>query len=326
MKSHPPTGSGHSVVKKGLALERLVTWIQKSLHRDAVVTHDDTLPDKDTGEPRQIDVSIRVPTGKEEFLAIVEVRDRSSKVDSTYIEQVKSKRESVGADAAFIVSKAGFTGPALIKAEKNGIRTFTLDEASEADWSAWISARTFGVVEQKFAPSLLLLGKKGTENVLDLSEDTLDAFRADPTTKIVLTTGGKPYASLPDLIHTVVNYFTGNKLVEVPKDGSRVGRSLLFQGTWKPPLFVKSAAGTIEEVGSVRVDAELWWETVEFPVTLRRYRKSTSDETSSHAEIMETDAVVGGRKVKFQLLAETDGTGVKGGSLLSLRHVADDEE
>lgn len=70
MKSRPRTAP-----KQGKALEQVVAWIQKSLHRNAVVSHDDTIPDKDTGEPRQIDVSIRLSSGQEELLVIVEVRD-----------------------------------------------------------------------------------------------------------------------------------------------------------------------------------------------------------------------------------------------------------
>lgn len=123
------------MAKQGKIFEDLVYTISKCLHERAIVTLDDRLPDKDTGRNRQIDISIRLKDGPTEFLAIIEARDRSRPVGIGYVEQVNSKRESVGADKAIIVSKKGFYKTALEKAKRYNIDTYSLEEALEEDWS-----------------------------------------------------------------------------------------------------------------------------------------------------------------------------------------------
>jgi hypothetical protein len=81
----------------GELFEELVTWISKSLH-SAEVTKNEKLKDIHTGRKRQIDVVIRIKNGPTEILGIVEARDRSRAVGVDYIEQVNSKKTSVGAD------------------------------------------------------------------------------------------------------------------------------------------------------------------------------------------------------------------------------------
>lgn len=138
------------MAKQGKIFENLVHAISECLHEKAEVTLDDRLPDKDTGRKRQVDISIRLKDGPTEFLAIVEARNRSRPVGIDYVEQVKTKREAVGADKAIIVSNKGFYKSALEKAKKYGIGAYSLKEALQQDWSLtfkyldYISVHTIG--------------------------------------------------------------------------------------------------------------------------------------------------------------------------------------
>src|ERR1039457_7578666 len=120
--------------KSGKEFEELVTWIHQCLHEKAVITPNDKIQDIHSNHSRQIDISIKIKDGPTSFLGIVEIRDRSRPVGVDYIEQVNTKRESVGADAAFIVSSSGFCNTAIEKAQALNIRVFTHQEAVSSNW------------------------------------------------------------------------------------------------------------------------------------------------------------------------------------------------
>lgn len=75
---------------------------------DALVTSPDHIRDLVTGQSREVDVSIRSRLGSMDVLIICECRNRDGVEDSTWIEQVKTKRDDIGAHGAMVVSTAGF--------------------------------------------------------------------------------------------------------------------------------------------------------------------------------------------------------------------------
>jgi hypothetical protein len=79
-----------------------------------------------SGQRREVDVSLRSRVGSVDVLVIIECRDRSKAQGVTWIEQLASKREDVGADKAVAVSAAGFTPGAqnLARSEQVELRSF----------------------------------------------------------------------------------------------------------------------------------------------------------------------------------------------------------
>lgn len=137
-------------IKTGREFEQLVTCINKHLHKIATVTPNDKLPDKDNGDLRQVDISVRISDGPSKFLGIIEVRDRSRPVGIGYVEEVSAKRTSVGANNAWIVSKAGFWKSAKLKADALGIGVISYKEALKRDWSEFFHLmQDFGDSDQK---------------------------------------------------------------------------------------------------------------------------------------------------------------------------------
>jgi len=88
------------------------------------------LPDKDTGQRREIDVLVRRPYAGREILVMLECRRRTKTPDVTWIEQLDAKRDSVGANHVVAISSTGFTDPARKKARRLNIELRTLSEVT----------------------------------------------------------------------------------------------------------------------------------------------------------------------------------------------------
>lgn len=131
--------------------EKLVALVEHHLGpQGAVVRSPDHIPDKVTGQPREVDASVRYQVGSVPILITIECRDRVSIEDVTWIEQLVSKRDSVGASATIAVSANGFSGPAKEKARAHGIETRVLKEVSDDAIRDWAENLQVVVVRGQF--------------------------------------------------------------------------------------------------------------------------------------------------------------------------------
>ena len=287
-------------VNPGRALESLVAAIQQSLHESAKITLNEKIVDVDSGEEREIDICIRLSDGPTEFLGIVEVRDQSRPVGSPYVEQVISKRSSVRADAAFIVARAGFSKPALIKCSKFGVRALTVTEAAEGNWSAWLGIRFMSGFERKFEASEIAFGYPGTETPIELSERVRDAVRTDPLTKLFTDEDGNGLASLQDLVQSLVNRFADQIYPNLAMDGTRIVRRLHISGGLEPSIYVEDISGSRVRVGPAAVVASFWWEENRSPISLLRYGKESGTPL---AEVAQAEISIGSRRHRIEIIA-----------------------
>lgn len=114
--------------------EQLIARIE----RDAgplglVVAAPDRVFCKITGRKREVDASVRRRIGTADILITIECRRRHPKQDVTWIEQLVSKRDAIGAACTIAVSSSGFTHNAVAVANRNGIQLRQLSEVSAAD-------------------------------------------------------------------------------------------------------------------------------------------------------------------------------------------------
>lgn len=108
--------------KAGREFERLASQLESSLApRGAVVKSPDRIRDKFTGQLREVDASIRMTVGSAPVLIVLECRDRSRLQDTTWIEQIATKRLHIGATQMIAVSSKGFTDQAVKAADVHGI-------------------------------------------------------------------------------------------------------------------------------------------------------------------------------------------------------------
>ncbi len=124
--------------------EKLVAGIHALKMQGAEVKFNDHIPDRVTGDDRQIDVSIRFKQGFYDYLVIVECKDYDSNVPMEKVEAFHTKMGDVGANHGIMVSPKGFQKGAIKKAEFYGIELFTLTEI-KSDWTKKIKAEVFTI-------------------------------------------------------------------------------------------------------------------------------------------------------------------------------------
>jgi hypothetical protein len=118
--------------------EELVARIEKAAApRGAVVRSPDRIRDLVTGRAREVDASIRMQVGTADVLITVECRKRGRRDDDTWIEQLGSKRQKIGAAKTIAVSASGFTESAVRAAKHFGIELRTLSQVSPSDIEGW---------------------------------------------------------------------------------------------------------------------------------------------------------------------------------------------
>lgn len=97
------------------------------IHRDV------RIPDKDTGQPRQIDVLLVISAHGHTLNVLIDAKFRKEKLDVKDIEEVLGLAQAVKACKAVIVAANGWTEPAQKKAEAASLdlRVLTIDDALE---------------------------------------------------------------------------------------------------------------------------------------------------------------------------------------------------
>lgn len=118
--------------------ERVVAMIEESAApRGAIVKSPDRIRDLTTNEMREVDASIRFRVGSVDILITIECQKRSRKANDTWIEQLATKRQKLGAAKTIAVSEKGFTRAAHLTAKQHGIELRTLSEISPQDIEGW---------------------------------------------------------------------------------------------------------------------------------------------------------------------------------------------
>lgn len=118
--------------------ERLVAAIEKrAAPRNATVKSPDRIRDILTDRLREVDASIRFAVGSATILITIECRLRSRVADDTWIEQLATKREKLGAAKTIAVSATGFTQPAILTAAQHGIELRKLETIQPEDIDSW---------------------------------------------------------------------------------------------------------------------------------------------------------------------------------------------
>lgn len=122
--------------------QELIARIEQAMvPSGAVVASPDRIPDKVTGELREVDASIRYRVGTCPVLITIECRDRTSVEDVRWIEQLAEKQRSIGASITVAVSSSSFTGPALKKATALGIQVRVLTDATADEFIQWLKVQ-----------------------------------------------------------------------------------------------------------------------------------------------------------------------------------------
>ena len=127
-----------NMARKGRELEKLTALFEEQLaDSDIKVKSPDFIEDKTTYNKREIDISLTGTFGSHKMLVIVECRDRKNTEDVTWIEQLATKRDDVGANKAVAVSSSGFSEGACKKALSKDIELRTFEEIEVEEIKKW---------------------------------------------------------------------------------------------------------------------------------------------------------------------------------------------
>lgn len=94
------------------------------------VTSPDRIRSKITGRLREVDASVRTKIGTSNILITIECRKRKTTQDVTWIEQLATKRNHIGADRTIAVTSTDFSAEAKAIAHHHGIDLRRLSEVS----------------------------------------------------------------------------------------------------------------------------------------------------------------------------------------------------
>jgi len=299
--------------KSGKNFENLVAVIQRSVHKNFQIKPNDIVSDIDTNRARQIDISIRSSDGPTNFFGMVEVRDHNRPLDVRYIEEISCKKVSVGAHAAIVVSRSGFSKPALEKAKKLNIQTFTYAEAINSDRSVWLQCNSC-VVYKRIYENICIGLINESDQFINLAPEVLTQVQTNCESKVLLGNDEKPLASLSNLIKICLNSFSDKIYEGLKANGKKERRPFLV--ALEPQVFVLGENGLKHKIVKALVEADFGVEERQYPFHLSSYRKTESDE--SIAEVATADVEIGGKKIRFDFIASVTDGYISGGSTVYL--------
>jgi hypothetical protein len=303
--------------KKWKEFEVLAAWISQCLHERAVITPNDSVRDRDDQKPRNIDISIRVKDGPVQFFGIVEVRNRKTRVGKGYVEEISRKRESVNADAAFIVSSSGFWRSAINKAKALNIRLFSYQEAVSSDWNRCLRFDETKQYTPRYANPKITFVEESVNRVIDPSMDLVARVTADPQALVLEDATGEPKSSLIQLFFDVLNQ---NHERFFPP--TRFGKPSTHDGVFvdlhsDPKLFFPGKDGQRHEIKRFFLEADFWFEEKTLPVRLAQYQRAETGEPL--AEIASMTIQAWNTDVKLDFMAKFLGESGKEGTQILLR-------
>ena len=190
--------------RKGRDLEILVALVESTLSSaGAQIRSPEIFQDPETGEPREVDVTIRYTIGSSEVLIALECRDRSRRQGAEWLESLPAKKEAIGADKLIAVSSSGFCRRMDKKAKRLGVELRTLSKIAPDEILRWVVPLPGGI-----SMSVRGLGAEldwDRVEVLDLQirfdaddegggfhPDLVEALRTDPYNTPIFSLGDAP--------------------------------------------------------------------------------------------------------------------------------------
>lgn len=292
--------------RKGRTLERLVELLERVLGGlELKVTSPDWIPDRDTGEPREVDVSVRGRLGGSDILVILEARDRQSKQDVTWIEQLAEKAKSVGADKVVAVSSSGFFEPAIKKASARGILLRSIDDLTRDNIAGWFNAPGITVSGVCYEIKAVQIGLSDVPEGVSL--DALIPLIRCPQhvpCEYLLRESDKRPTSLAHICSGIPQdhpFYQG-----IPEDGSRVLRHITISLAACQDRYHVIDGECRYLVAEIHMSMELWQATTVIPPkAIRGYKTAgVGDGDATLAQLVEFDLIHGDSRAQASIVRD----------------------
>jgi hypothetical protein len=302
-------------MRKGKDLEKIITAIEKSLPSQGKVIPNYRVKDKETGRSRQIDIAIINKDAYREIFCMIEVKDLSRRVGSPDIEKLKGIKESVNAHKAIIVSRSGFSKPAIKKAKIHSIETLTFEELDKENWFDWI-----GFDKMEFLNWEILYYRNGTIILtppVKIETIDFDIKLSQFRKKVFINPINSKKLSLSDLMKACL---TQNPQLSayIPLDGSIVTRKIPIRLTDELSLITKQGNFPIQ---TIIAEIDLKVTKHKLPIKAHTYRNVGKDETIAQV----FTAILPTSSGKKKMTVSVPGKGKIGGRTITV-NVHDIEE
>lgn len=126
--------------KPGIAFEKLVAAIQAKIDPASSVMHNEILVDRH-GHERQFDVVMRGSFAGQAMLGVIECKDLKRKVGTPDVDAFVTKASDVNANVKIVMSRSGFSKPALEKCAHYGIKALSLIQNDPINKNFFIGTR-----------------------------------------------------------------------------------------------------------------------------------------------------------------------------------------
>jgi hypothetical protein len=229
-------------------LEKLVRDLEQIFAGEQVqVKSPDRIPDKVTGRLREVDVSLRSRIGSVDVLVILECRKRSGKQDATWIEQLATKANDIGASRAVAVSSTPFTAGAIAKATAHNIDLRAFSEVTENVALHWMG----GIAYNYEVASIEITVRQSPELGLT-SEASVrpTATRIDDMVFVILETGVE--TSVFELLPLIEVFSEAANTLPL---GTKQGFTTTFQSL-PGQVGVKTSAG-VADVAAIAINVNV---------------------------------------------------------------------
>lgn len=124
----------------GIAFEKAVASIQAGIDPSSTVDHNQRLVDR-LGQSRQFDIVVRGIFAGQQMLGIIECKDLGKKAGTPEVDAFVTKAQDVNANFKILMSRKGFTKPALAKCSHYGIQALSLLEDDPINRSFFVGTR-----------------------------------------------------------------------------------------------------------------------------------------------------------------------------------------
>lgn len=290
--------------------EKLVARIeQDSRPLDWIVRSPDKIRSKITGRMREVDASVQRPIKGQKELIVIECRKRSSRQDVTWIEQLATKKTSLGADRLLAVCSTGFSDEAKRVAEHFRIELRTVNELSVENLTELFGidfvlfphkrCHILRIVCRRFI-SLDWTIPKGCDFEFDLlpSTDMHEHIFANIETGYTWSVNDM-WLQLQSLT---------NPFQDVPRSGRSIERSVCFP--YPGNVTVETSNGK-ELLGDVLFKLEMWFEIEHVSQDMAKKAEYVSEDGNSLQRIEFASKEPGYEDWRFSMQAPTTSTNRK---------------
>lgn len=211
-----------------------------------------------TGELREVDASVRATVDGSEVLITIECRQRSSKEDITWIEQLVTKKQALGAARTIAVSSSGFSEQAKVAAKHYGIDLRLLNQVTMTDINPNLRLDFVLFNHKRCAIAQVGIRRFYQSNWTIPKPEDIDFLLPEdinPMTNIFHNTDTGNQWSLNDLWHELQQ--ACNPLSDIEKGTHPVVRTVCFP--YLGNVTVDTPTGA-EKIGDVLLSLVLWIE------------------------------------------------------------------